>query len=63
MLTRMKIPEVATGASWWTFYAVTVIGTVFCAMLIAVVSWHIIEQPFLQLKRFVPTAAPAGGTS
>lgn len=60
MLSRMRIPGIATGESWWAFYTVTVIGTVFCAMLIAVVSWHIIEQPFLQLKRFVPTAARAG---
>jgi peptidoglycan/LPS O-acetylase OafA/YrhL len=59
VLTRIKIPEIATAESWWTFYAVTMIGTIFCATLIAVVSWYIIEQPFLQLKRFVPAAAPA----
>lgn len=62
VLTRIKIPEIATEESWWTFYAVTMIGTIFCAMLIALVSWHIIEQPFLRLKRFVPAAAPAEST-
>lgn len=60
VLTRMKIPGVATGESWWTFYTVTMIGTIFCATLIAAVSWHIIEMPFLRLKRFVPGPAHTG---
>ena len=62
VLTKIKIPELATAETWWTFYAVTMIGTILCAMLIAVVSWHVIEQPFLRLKRFVPSAANAGST-
>jgi peptidoglycan/LPS O-acetylase OafA/YrhL len=56
ILTRMKIPEIATGESWWEFYAATIIGAVLCTILIALVSWHLIEQPFLQLKRLVPIA-------
>jgi peptidoglycan/LPS O-acetylase OafA/YrhL len=56
VLTRMKIPEIAAGDSWWAFYGVAIGGTVLCTVLIALVSWHLIEQPFLQLKRFVPSA-------
>jgi peptidoglycan/LPS O-acetylase OafA/YrhL len=60
ILTRVKIPEIATSGPWWTFYGVTMIGTVLCTVLIALVSWHIIEQPFLQLKRLVPTTTQGG---
>lgn len=50
-----RIPDAASPQLWWVFYIVRASGTVCGAILLALISWYVIEQPFLRLKRFVPT--------
>jgi peptidoglycan/LPS O-acetylase OafA/YrhL len=50
-----RIPDAASPQLWWVFYIVRASGTVFGAILLALISWYAIEQPFLRLKRFVPS--------
>lgn len=38
----------------WSEYAIFVIGTIAVTMLVAFVSWQVVEQPILRLKRFAP---------
>ena len=49
-----RVPDPASPQLWWVFYVVRASGTVCGAILLALISWHVIEQPFLRLKRFVP---------
>ena len=49
-----RVPDPASPQLWWIFYIVRASGTVCGAILLALVSWYAIEQPFLRLKRFVP---------
>jgi peptidoglycan/LPS O-acetylase OafA/YrhL len=49
-----RIPDAASPQLWWVFYIVRASGTVCGAILLALISWYAIEQPFLRLKRFVP---------
>ena len=49
-----RIPDPASPQLWWVFYIVRASGTVCGAILLALLSWYVIEQPFLRLKRFVP---------
>jgi peptidoglycan/LPS O-acetylase OafA/YrhL len=54
IVTRSPLAQSATPAEWWAHCALLVGGTLLGTILVAVVSWHIVEQPFLKLKRFVP---------
>jgi peptidoglycan/LPS O-acetylase OafA/YrhL len=49
-----RVPDPASPQLWWVFYVVRASGTVCGAILLALISWHVIERPFLRLKRFVP---------
>jgi peptidoglycan/LPS O-acetylase OafA/YrhL len=49
-----RVPDPASPQLWWVFYIVRASGTVCGAILLALISWYVIEQPFLRLKRFVP---------
>jgi peptidoglycan/LPS O-acetylase OafA/YrhL len=48
------------GGSYLPYYAAAVSGALAATILVALVSWQVIEQPFLRLKRFMPYAGPAG---
>jgi peptidoglycan/LPS O-acetylase OafA/YrhL len=48
------------GGSYLPYYAAAASGALAATILVALVSWQVIEQPFLRLKRFVPYAGPAG---
>jgi peptidoglycan/LPS O-acetylase OafA/YrhL len=50
----VQVPSTTSPASWWIFYTVMMAGTFFGAIVLALISWYVIEQPFLRLKRFVP---------
>ncbi|MGH7623232.1 MAG: acyltransferase family protein, partial [Gemmatimonadaceae bacterium] len=54
ILTVVQVPSTTSPASWWIFYTVMMAGTFFGAIVLALISWYVIEQPFLRLKRFVP---------
>jgi peptidoglycan/LPS O-acetylase OafA/YrhL len=54
LVTRMPLAGNATPAAWWRHCALLVGGTLLGTILVALFSWHAIEQPFLKLKRFVP---------
>ena len=58
ILTQVSVPDTTAAPAWWLFYAIMVFGTVCGTVLFALVSWHIIERPFLALKRFVPSQSP-----
>ena len=55
-LVLMKVREPLTSSphDWWLFYALMIVGSVLGAVVLALISWYLIEQPFLRLKRFVP---------
>ena len=55
ILTQVSVPETTAPQAWWMFYAIMVVGTVCGTVVVALISWHVIERPFLQLKRFVPS--------
>jgi len=55
LLTKVSVPETTSPRAWWMFYAVMALGTVGGTIVVALISWHVIEQPFLRLKRFVPS--------
>jgi peptidoglycan/LPS O-acetylase OafA/YrhL len=55
ILTQVSVPETTAPQAWWIFYAVMAGGTVCGTVVVALISWHVIEQPFLRLKRFVPS--------
>ena len=55
MIVHVQLsPDLASPQMWWVFYLVRAVGTVGGAIVVALISWHVIEQPFLGLKRFVP---------
>ena len=51
-----RVPDAASPQMWWVFYLARALGTVGGAVILALISWHVIEQPFLRLKRFVPSS-------
>jgi peptidoglycan/LPS O-acetylase OafA/YrhL len=51
--TRVLTPYRLQG-SYLTYYIQAVAVTLGVSVLVALVSWHLIEQPFLRLKRYVP---------
>jgi peptidoglycan/LPS O-acetylase OafA/YrhL len=55
ILTQVSVPDTTASQAWWLFYATMVVGTVCGTIVVALVSWQIIERPFLALKRFVPS--------
>ena len=55
ILTKVSVPETTSSRAWWLFYAVMIVGTVCGTIVVALISWHVIERPFLRLKRFVPS--------
>jgi peptidoglycan/LPS O-acetylase OafA/YrhL len=55
LLTKVSVPDTTSPRAWWMFYAVMALGTIGGTIVVALVSWHVIEQPFLRLKRFVPS--------
>ena len=57
ILTRVSVPQSSAPGAWWIFYLIMAGGTIAGAIVIATVSWHVIERPFLALKRFVPSAS------
>ena len=50
----VRLPHEATPHSLWIFYGVMSVGTVIGTVILGLISWYVIEQPFLRLKRFVP---------
>jgi peptidoglycan/LPS O-acetylase OafA/YrhL len=55
--TRWLIPRLVAGS--YLLSDVASVAVVLCATVcVALVSWHLIEQPFLRLKRYVPYAVP-----
>jgi peptidoglycan/LPS O-acetylase OafA/YrhL len=54
ILTKVSVPETTSPQAWWIFYAVMAGGTICGTLVVAWLSWHVIERPFLGLKRFVP---------
>ena len=54
ILTKVSVPETTAPGAWWAFYAIMMGGTICGTILVALLSWHAIEQPILKLKRFVP---------
>lgn len=50
-----RVPDAASPQLWWVFYIVRAAGTIGGAVVLALISWYLIEQPFLRLKRFVPS--------
>jgi len=55
ILTQVSVPDTTSPRAWWIFYGVMALGTVCGTIVVALISWHVIEQPFLRLKRFVPS--------
>jgi peptidoglycan/LPS O-acetylase OafA/YrhL len=55
ILTQVSVPDTTASQAWWIFYAIMAGGTVCGTIVVALISWHVIEQPFLRLKRFVPS--------
>lgn len=53
ILTKVSVPETIAPAAWWKFYGIMTLGTFSGAIVLALISWYVIEQPFLRLKRFV----------
>jgi len=51
-----RVPDAASPQMWWVFYLARAMGTVGGTVLLALLSWYVIEQPFLRLKRFVPAS-------
>ena len=56
ILAHMSIPESPTPHGWWMFYGLMAGGTLCGTILVALMSWHVIELPFLRLKRLFPSA-------
>ena len=55
MIVHVQLsPDLASPQMWWVFYLVRATGTICGAVVLALISWYVIERPFLQLKRFVP---------
>jgi peptidoglycan/LPS O-acetylase OafA/YrhL len=55
MIVHVQIsPDIASPQMWWVFYILRAGGTICGAVVLALISWYAIEQPFLRLKRFVP---------
>ena len=55
MIVHVQIsPDLASPQMWWVFYLLRAGGTICGAVVLALISWYVIEQPFLRLKRFVP---------
>jgi len=55
-LTQVKVPETSSPNAWWVFYSALAFGTIRGTIVLALISWYVIEQPFLRLKRFVPSS-------
>jgi peptidoglycan/LPS O-acetylase OafA/YrhL len=55
IVMHVRAPATTSPRAWWIFYTVMVGGTVCGSIVVALISWHVIEQPFLRLKRFVPS--------
>ena len=55
ILTQVSVPDTTSPRAWWIFYGVMALGTVCGTIVVVLISWHVIEQPFLRLKRFVPS--------
>ena len=55
ILTQVSVPETTAAQAWWIYYAVMAGGTVCGTIVLALIGWHVIEQSFLRLKRFVPS--------
>ncbi len=51
----IPIPPANHQEAIWTYYAAMIVGVLCCTIAVALFSWYIIEQPFLRLKRFVPS--------
>jgi peptidoglycan/LPS O-acetylase OafA/YrhL len=43
-----------TAGDLWFYYGILLVGTVGGTILLSLVSWHVVEQPFLRLKRLLP---------
>jgi len=54
ILTKVSVPQTTAPGAWWAFYTIMMGGTICGTILVALLSWHAIEQPILKLKRFVP---------
>ena len=48
-------PELESAHALWWDYGILVFGTIVITILIAMLSWYIIELPILRLKRLVPS--------
>jgi peptidoglycan/LPS O-acetylase OafA/YrhL len=56
LLTWVNVPASTSPSAWWIFYGLLAGGTIIGTVLVSLISWHAIEQPFLKLKRFVPNS-------
>jgi len=56
LVTMVNVPPTSSPNAWWVFYMVLAVGTVCGTIVLALISWYVIEQPFLRLKRFVTSS-------
>lgn len=52
----IPLPTVASPLAIWAYYGMIVATVLGVTVAVALMSWYLIEQPFLRLKRFVPSS-------
>jgi peptidoglycan/LPS O-acetylase OafA/YrhL len=63
ILKQVGVPNTPAPNAWWAFFVLMILGTTCGSILLALVSWHVIERPFLALKRFVPSGSASVTTA
>ena len=56
VLESALLPDSGSPQLMWLYYAKILFAAIAGTIVIATLSWYVIEQPFLRLKRFVPYA-------
>ena len=54
ILAKVSLPDASSPHGFWLYYAVVAFGTLAGTIAVAIVSWYMLEQPVLRLKRFFP---------